>query len=149
MNGCKRMLCLVPPLSLHSSCQSPPLYLPLLLHRGSCQPHFFPPFSLNPIQHHTIICCTMCSIHSYILDTTIVCLYIYVLLFFAEVSIVYCFLQSNFPKMSLFCFLLKEVRSSTTLELPDSLSSFVVKVTTPPPPPPLSLSLSLSLSISS
>ena len=98
------------------------------------EPHTTPHHMLHHVLY-TLIC-------TYILDTTIVCLYIYILLFFAEVSIVYCFLQSNFPKMSLFCFLLKEVRSSTTLELPDSLSSFVVKVTTPPPPPPpLSLSL--------
>ena len=95
------------------------------------EPHTTPHHMLHHVLY-TLIC-------AYILDTTIVCLYIYILLFFAEVSIVYCFLQSNFPKMSLFCFLLKEVRSSTTLELPDSLSSFVVKVTTHP----LSLSLSL------
>ena len=101
------------------------------------EPHTTPHHMLHHVLY-TLICT---YVHIYILDTTIVCLYIYVLLFSAEVSIVYCFLQSNFPKMSLFCFLLKEVRSSTTLELPDSLSSFVVKVTNPP--------LSLSLSISS
>ena len=37
--------------------------------------------------------------------------------------------QSTIPKVSLFCFLVEEVRSTSYLEVPDSDTSFVVKVT--------------------
>ena len=36
--------------------------------------------------------------------------------------------QNSIPKMSLFCFLIKEVRPATRLEIPDSDTCFVIKV---------------------
>lgn len=38
------------------------------------------------------------------------------------------FLQNPMPKMSIFCFLIDEVRSTTSLEIPDSNSCFAIKV---------------------
>ena len=43
-------------------------------------------------------------------------------------SCVFLLMQSSNPKMSLFCFLIEDVRSTTSLEMPDSSSCFVIKV---------------------